>query len=543
MKNLFSKSIYLILTCLIAISTFQTGYSQVKGNGDVVIEKRNVAEFTEIEVGGIFTVIVKQSDKQSVNLETDSNLTDKIKTEVIGGKLKISSSEIKNSTKLHVFIEAKNVESIEAGGASLVKSEGVLKSNKLELIAGGASQIQLSIETKNLKTTISGAAIVLLEGNAENNKIDVSGVGFLNASKLITNITSGDISGSGRAKIYANEEVSTVESGASSLSLVNSPKIVNQIKSTPEKRETNYMIDVRSENRRPDRRSYRRRSYYNDTTKVKIGNIGLEVIDGDSTKIILGNNLLIVDDYGNVRFRKVKYNKFKGHWAGFELGVNGYVNSDFNMDFSKENEYLDLDMNKSVFVNFNFFQQNISLSKKNNVGFITGLGLGSYNYRFSKNVVLNSDSSEITGYIAKGTSFRKSKLNITTLNFPLLFEFQNNSLKKRNSFHVSTGILFGIRIASHTKIYYEEKNDHFYLTKYNPKTDKYEEVWQATSPDQRKGKAHDDFYLAPFKLDATFRIGYGWLNLFATYSLSKLFKENKGPELYPFTVGIQLVRW
>ena len=523
------------------LSTFQIGYSQVKGNGDVVIENRNVTEFTKIEVGGIFTVIIKQGDKQTVNLETDSNLTDKIKTDVIGGKLKISSSEIKNSTKLQVFIEVKNIESIEAGGASLVKSEGVLKSEVLELIAGGASQIKLSIETIDLKTTISGAAIVLLEGNAENNEIDVSGVGFLNASKLITNITSGDISGSGRAKVFANEEVSTIESGASTLSLVNSPKIVNQIKSTPEKRETNYSIDIRSENRRP----IRRRSYYNDTTKVKIGNLGFEVIEGDSTKIKLGNNLLIVDDYGNVRFRKVKYDKFKGHWAGLELGVNGYVNSDFNMNFSKENEYLDLNMNKSVFVNINFFQQNISLSKKNNVGFITGLGLGSYNYRFSKDVVLNSDSSEITGYIADGTSFRKSKLTITTLNFPLLLEFQNNSLKKRNSFHVSTGILFGIRIASHTKIYYEEKNKPFDLKKYDPKTDswKIDNNLYAKSPDQRKGKNHDDFYLAPFKLDATLRIGYGWLNLFATYSLSKLFKEDKGPELYPFTVGIQLVRW
>ncbi len=539
MKNLFSKSIYLIFTCLITISIFQSGYSQVKGNGDIVIEERNVTGFSEIEVGGIFTVIIKQGDKQSVNLETDSNLTDKIKTEVIGGKLTISSSEIKNSTKLQVYIEVKNIESIESGGASLVKSEGILKNDKLEFIAGGASQIKMSIETKELKTTVSGSAIVLLEGKADNNEIDVSGIGFLNASKLITNVTSGDISGSGRAKIFANEEVNTVESGSSTLSIVNSPKIVNKLKSNPRNRETNYAIDIQRENRRP----IRRRTYYNDTTKVKIGNLGLEVIEGDSTKITLGNNLLIVDDYGNVRFRKVRYNKFKGHWAGVELGVNGYVNSDFNMSFSKENEYLDLNMNRSIFVNINFFQQNINLSKRNNVGLITGLGLGSYNYNFSKDVILNSDSSEITGYIAKGTSFRKSKLNITTVNFPLLLEFQNNSNRKRNSFHVSAGVLFGIRIASHTKIYYEEKNKKFSLTKYDPKTDDDVVIGQTTSPDQKKGKVHDDFYLAPFKLDATVRIGYGWLNLFGTYSLSKLFKENKGPELYPFTIGIQLVRW
>ena len=539
MKNLFSKSIYLILTCLITITAFHSGFSQIKGNGDVVIEERNVSEFTEIEVGGIFTVIVKQGLKQTVMLETDSNLSDKIKTDVIGGKLNISSTEIKSSTKLQIFIEVKNIESIESGGASLVKSEGVLKSDKLELLAGGASQINLTIETKDLKTTVSGSAIIILDGNAENNEIDISGVGFLNASKLITNITSGDLSGAGKAKVFANEEVNTIESGTSTLNLLNSPKTVNIIKSEPRKTETYYSTDVKREYTRPNRR----RSYYSDTTKVKIGNLGFEVIEGDSTKITIGNNQLIVDDYGNVKFRKIRHNRFKGHWAGFELGVNGYVNSDLNMNFSKENEYFDLNMNKSIFVNINFFQQNVSLSKRNNVGFITGLGLGSYNYNFSKDVVLNSESSEIRGFKAEGISFRKSKLNITTLNFPLLFEFQNNSNYKRNSFHVSAGILFGIRITSHTKIYYEEKNKQFYLTEYDPITDKYKEVYQATSPNQKKGKVHDDFYLAPFKLDATFRIGYGWLNLFGTYSISKLFRENKGPELHPFTIGIQLVRW
>jgi hypothetical protein len=56
-------------------------------------------------------------------------------------------------------------------------------------------------------------------------------------------------------------------------------------------------------------------------------------------------------------------------------------------------------------------------------------------------------------------------------------------------------------------------------------------------------KNRDDFHLHPFKMDATARIGWGWINLFGTYSLTSLFKEDKYPELYPFTAGITLTGW
>jgi hypothetical protein len=49
--------------------------------------------------------------------------------------------------------------------------------------------------------------------------------------------------------------------------------------------------------------------------------------------------------------------------------------------------------------------------------------------------------------------------------------------------------------------------------------------------------------MQPFRWDAYAGIGWGIINLYATYSLNPLFRENRGPELYPFSVGITLVNW
>ena len=174
---------------------------------------------------------------------------------------------------------------------------------------------------------------------------------------------------------------------------------------------------------------------------------------------------------------------------------------------------------------------------------VTGLGLEWHNYRFSKNTRLNGDSSNLIGYLDKGISIRKSKLTTLYLNVPVLFEFQTNSRHKKNSFHVGAGMVVGARLSSHTKKYYDERNKEFEITRYNLATEQYETEYTAISPDYSKAKDFDDFHLQPFKFDATVRIGWGFINLFATYSINQMFKDGKGPELYPWTIGITFVNF
>ncbi len=57
---------------------------------------------------------------------------------------------------------------------------------------------------------------------------------------------------------------------------------------------------------------------------------------------------------------------------------------------------------------------------------------------------------------------------------------------------------------------------------------------------QQKVKDDKDFNTNPFKVALTARVGYGWLNFFATYSLTPLFESGRGPELYPVSVACVL---
>jgi hypothetical protein len=200
-------------------------------------------------------------------------------------------------------------------------------------------------------------------------------------------------------------------------------------------------------------------------------------------------------------------------------------------------------MEKSIVVNANVYEQNIALAKNQKWGMVTGLGFSWNNYRFTRRTRLEPDSAALVGFLDEGVNIRKSKLTTLYLNVPLLFEFQTNSKQSKNSFHLAMGMIAGARLSSHTKKYYDELNKPFDVTLYVIEEDKegYIAKYGSTSPGNPKSKRFDDFHLQPFKFDATVRIGWGIINLFGTYSLNQMFKKDKGPELYPWSVGITFV--
>lgn len=524
-----TMKIQLTLFVLILFVFGQYINAQEAGNKNVIRETRELPTFTGINTGGAVSVIIEISDKQSVIVETDENLLDKVKTEVKGDVLYIKSNNLKNPSKLNVYVTVPDLEKILASGASDVKSLSFIENNEFHLESSGAASVTLnSVKFDYLESNISGAADVKLVGSATTHNLTVSGAGNFKGKGLVTQKTIYAVSGASDASLNVTDEVVGEKKGVASVSYTGNP---NSSIQTDDTKTSSGSYVVYSDN-------------YYDSVKVKVGGIKVEVFEGDdSVRVVVGNKELRVDEDGNVSFRRCKPNKFNGHWAGFDIGMNGYVNPDFNMSFPKEYEYMDLRMTKSIVVNINVFEQNVALSKNQKWGTLTGLGMSWNNYRFSRETRLNSDSSQLIGYIDQDISIRKTKLTSFYLNVPVLFEFQTNSRHKKNSFHVAAGMVMNVRLSTHTKKYYNELNKDFNVTRYNSAIDDYEVEYTATSPNYSKAKTFDDFFLQPVKFDATLRIGWGWINLFTTLSVNQMFKKDKGPELYPWTVGITLVNF
>ncbi|WP_068472192.1 WG repeat-containing protein [Saccharicrinis aurantiacus] len=251
-----------------------------------------------------------------------------------------------------------------------------------------------------------------------------------------------------------------------------------------------------------------------DTTIVTLfGNQMVVVEDGDKTEISIGKNKY------NEHKKDKSNRKFKGHYWGLDLGLNSYLNENGEMSLPDGYEFLDLNSAKSTEVSINFLQGNIPLSRRGNIGFVTGLGLTYNNYRYANATIPIYEDGMLTSEPIEG-NLNKNKLTTLYLTAPFLLEYQF-SRKSRNDFYLSAGPIGGYRLRSHTKVVTMEGGS------------------------KQKDKNRSSFGLEDFRYGAQVRFGYRFLNLYATYWMSPMFDINKGPELYPISVGFAFYpgRW
>lgn len=252
-------------------------------------------------------------------------------------------------------------------------------------------------------------------------------------------------------------------------------------------------------------------NYFNDTTTIRVGRRNIEIIDGDKRTYvnISREGQVTKHDWRNDR------KPFNGHWAGFDLGVNGLAKADYSMYTDPTDEFMELNQPTSLEVNINPIEFNISL-KDHRIGIVSGLGFQWNNYKFDNPVTIDkTDQGIIEPFPVSENNFKKSKLTVSYLTLPVMLEFQIPVNGHSNRLFISGGMVGGLNLGSHTKV----------------------------KTDRSKDKDRGSFAINPFKYSAIAKIGVKDFSVYATYSFSTLFKDGKGPEMYPFSIGISLVNF
>jgi len=207
---------------------------------------------------------------------------------------------------------------------------------------------------------------------------------------------------------------------------------------------------------------------------------------------------------------------FDGNWAGFELGLNNYVDKDLSFSRTGDDEFMDLNTGKSWNVNINIADFGLNIYK-GRLGILSGIGFEFFDYKFDDNsmTLTKEDGVIVPDYSTyQDIPLMKTKITMSYLTVPLLLEWQIPV--GSNKIVVNGGVIGGMKLGSHTKVVYKE------------------------SGNRQKDKVRDDFNLSPFRYGFTTRIGYNDFKLYATYYAVPLFEKDKGPELFPVAAGVSL---
>lgn len=161
--------------------------------------------------------------------------------------------------------------------------------------------------------------------------------------------------------------------------------------------------------------------------------------------------------------------------------------------------------------------------KESVVYLAAGIGVSSHNL-YSNNYIgdVKADSIVFTK-IPDDIKYKKSKLSLTYIDVPLEFRIVTEKF-----FRIALGFKFGFNVDAHTKY----KGNRFVAQ---------DDDTYGTDGVNVKEKQKDVKQIETWRYGPTFRIGYKWFNVTMYYQLSSVFKVDKGPQIYPISIGIAVI--
>lgn len=450
-------------------------------------ETRNLSGFDKIKISGALTLEYTSSDSTEVLVIAKESDLEKVNSKVENNTLILST---KGNLKSNVTVMVKNnkLYRVESSGATDFKTTNTLKTDSIVLVASGASNIKLQIESDKINCSEEGAANVKLEGTANRLNADLSGASNLKAYDLIAKQANIDASGAASARINVTEKLNSSATGASDVKIKGDPKEVSA--------ESSAAASISK-----SKESAKKSDNDCDTTHYNWKNKKITVYSCPDGKSVHTSN---------------SKDGFK-HWAGFSMASSGYFNGNGGTNMTSANKFMELDYGKSFNYQFNIIENQLNLVG-NRFKIVSGFGFDYHSYAFANKTNLDPDASNITGTIdtSDAYSLKKNKFRMTYIQVPLLLEY-NSSNNPAKTFHIAAGVIGQFLISSRTK--------------------------QVVKIDGNEvtNVRKDSYNLNPFAVKAHVNFGYNNWTFFAEYSLSPLFQRGKGPELYPFTAGIRLI--
>ncbi|MES2587869.1 MAG: outer membrane beta-barrel protein [Bacteroidota bacterium] len=249
-----------------------------------------------------------------------------------------------------------------------------------------------------------------------------------------------------------------------------------------------------------------------DTTRINLGETELLIINKKGKSDLDKTTALDTIDASD-KDDEDDNDKNEGHWGGIDFGATMLLNSAMKASFPND-KFLENDPAKSFYWNLNVMDHKFNIYK-HYVGITTGFGVNFTQIGIKNDNLLLDNVDSLWTVQDTINHYSKNKLRATYLQIPLLLEFNTNEDEDK-SFYVAAGVIGGVRVGS--ALIQKIERDDF----------------------DNKQKLKGTYGLNPFKLDATFKMGYGDWGVFANYALLPLFDTDKTSEAYPLTFGLSM---
>lgn len=193
-------------------------------------ETRALSSFKGIKVSQAIDAYLKKGDKESARIEVTGGSTVDVVTVVEGSSLRIKMRDGRNfwnKINVKVYVTYVTLERISASSASSVFSEGVIKTDHIDINASSAANVEVSLDANSSMVDTSSAGEVVLEGKCPNLEVEASSAGDVDAYRLESETVIAHVSSGGEAKLSVSKNLEAHASSGGDIRYRGNPSRTN----------------------------------------------------------------------------------------------------------------------------------------------------------------------------------------------------------------------------------------------------------------------------------------------------------------------------
>ena len=181
----------------------------VEGSGTIVRHARTVPGFSAVHVQGPFNLELAVGPRQSVEIEVDDNLSDRIRTRVEGGELRVETAgSFRTRILPTVRVTVPDLDKVLVQGSGDARITG-MNGGRLELVGQGSGDF-------------------IVEGRADAVEANLFGSGGADLTRIEAPDLKVSVYGSGSARVRATRSLSASVYGSGRIDYSGDPSEVNR---------------------------------------------------------------------------------------------------------------------------------------------------------------------------------------------------------------------------------------------------------------------------------------------------------------------------
>ncbi len=211
--------VFALVLCIITQAAF----------AQVTKKALELPEFKGIYVNSNYTVYLKQTNKQEVNVEALTEIFNVSDIKVVDGILMVNIErkpespnkslwakidDIKLNPTMKLFVTMKNIEELQVNGGGKIIAENSLATGNIKLAVNGNGSMDIDLKGDLVNADLSGSGSLALRGYASSINASLSGSGTISAFSCPVEEAKVKIGGSGICELNVTNTIDAVVAGS-----------------------------------------------------------------------------------------------------------------------------------------------------------------------------------------------------------------------------------------------------------------------------------------------------------------------------------------